>query len=325
MAPVLDFNDYTVAWIAPLDIELKAALQMLDKIHDGNFRSDPGDDYQYIAGEINRHNIIIATFPPGTQYGGVSAAALTAQVKKCMPRLWLGFLVGIAAGVPNLHSDPPRDIRLGDVLISWPDKESSGVIQLDIGKQTPEGFENISDQQKTSSFIHSSLQRMRQLAEVRPPETPQMFMEHLKRLQNATDGDGKRLFEYPGQDKDQLYQTVVPEEEDEIAKEKLVRRNPRDDLLRTRVWYGRIGSSNTVMKSRKERDEWRKEHNIIGLEMEAHGTMNIIPVGNIRGVCDYADQKKRKEWQGYAAAVAAAYTREVLYNINPTAEQRGPF
>jgi nucleoside phosphorylase len=295
MAPVLDFKDYTVAWIAPLDIELKAALLMLDKIHDGNFRSDPGDDYQYLAGEINGHNIVIATFPPGTQYGGVSAAALTAQVKKCMPRLWLGFLVGIAAGVPNFHSHPPHDIRLGDVLVSWLDKESSGVIQLDIGKRTPEGFENISDQQKTSSFIRSSLQRMRQLAEVRPPGTPHPFMEHLKRLQDATDGDGKRLFEYPGQDKDQLYQTVETEKGGAMGKEELVHRIPRDNLLRTQVWYGRLGSSNTVMKSRKERDEWRNRHNIIGLEMEAHGTMNTIPVGNIRGVCDYADQKKRKE------------------------------
>jgi len=41
--------------------------------------------------------------------------------------------------------------------------------------------------------------------------------------------------------------------------------------------------------------------------MEAAGTMNRIPVGVIRGVCDYGDEHKNKEWQPYAAAMAGAY------------------
>jgi len=100
---------------------------MLDKIHDGNFPSDPGDDYQYIGGEINGHNVVIATFPPGTPYGGNSAAALAAQVRKCFTSLWFGLLVGIAARLPDLSRDLPLDIRLGDVLISMPDSNSTGV------------------------------------------------------------------------------------------------------------------------------------------------------------------------------------------------------
>jgi hypothetical protein len=46
--------------------------------------------------------------------------------------------------------------------------------------------------------------------------------------------------------------------------------------------------------------------------MEAAGLMNDFPCLVIRGICDYADSHKTKEWQGYAAAVAAAYTRELL-------------
>ena len=38
-------------------------------------------------------------------------------------------------------------------------------------------------------------------------------------------------------------------------------------------------------------------YNVMGLEMEAAGTMNQIPVGVIRGVCDYGDGHKNKEWQ----------------------------
>jgi hypothetical protein len=46
--------------------------------------------------------------------------------------------------------------------------------------------------------------------------------------------------------------------------------------------------------------------------MEAAGLMNDFPCLAIRGICDYADSHKNKEWQGYAAAVAAAYAKELL-------------
>jgi nucleoside phosphorylase len=32
----------------------------------------------------------------------------------------------------------------------------------------------------------------------------------------------------------------------------------------------------------------------------------------IRGICDYADSHKIKEWQDYAALTAAGYARELL-------------
>jgi nucleoside phosphorylase len=61
----------------------------------------------------------------------------------------------------------------------------------------------------------------------------------------------------------------------------------------------------------------RDKNNVIGLEMEAAGVMNEISVGNIRGVCDYGDERKNKEWQPYAAAMAAAFAKAVLSEITP--------
>lgn len=46
--------------------------------------------------------------------------------------------------------------------------------------------------------------------------------------------------------------------------------------------------------------------------MEAAGLMNHFPCIVIRGICDYADPGKSKDWQEYAAAVAAAYAKELL-------------
>ncbi|KAL4983713.1 WD40-repeat-containing domain protein [Aspergillus falconensis] len=46
--------------------------------------------------------------------------------------------------------------------------------------------------------------------------------------------------------------------------------------------------------------------------MEAAGLMQDFPCIVIRGICDYADSHKNKQWQGYAALAAASYAKELL-------------
>jgi hypothetical protein len=77
--PDLNPEDYTVAWIAPLEVEAQAAWHMLDHQHPGRFTTSRGDDYVYAAGDINGHNVVIATFPAGHDYGVGSAAAFAAS------------------------------------------------------------------------------------------------------------------------------------------------------------------------------------------------------------------------------------------------------
>jgi len=50
--------------------------------------------------------------------------------------------------------------------------------------------------------------------------------------------------------------------------------------------------------------------------MEAVGLMNTFPCLIIRGICDYADSHKNKQWQPYAAVAAAAYAKELLISIS---------
>jgi hypothetical protein len=49
--------------------------------------------------------------------------------------------------------------------------------------------------------------------------------------------------------------------------------------------------------------------------MEGAGIMNSFPCLIIRGICDYADSHKNKQWQNYAAAVAAAYAKLLLSRL----------
>ena len=65
------------------------------------------------------------------------------------------------------------------------------------------------------------------------------------------------------------------------------------------------------------RDRFAKEMDVLCFEMEAAGLMNHFPCLVIRGICDYSDSHKNKEWQGYAAMAAAAYAKDLLYRIAP--------
>ncbi|KAF0320750.1 kinesin light [Colletotrichum asianum] len=59
--------------------------------------------------------------------------------------------------------------------------------------------------------------------------------------------------------------------------------------------------------------------------MEAVGLMNYFPCLVIWGICDYSDSHKNKEWQGFAAMMAAAYAKDLLYQIAPdTVEAEEP-
>jgi len=81
MSKVLDFDEYTITWVAVLPIEAEAALGMLDKKHDGYFKTVRGDDYIFIGGELNGHKIVVATWLAGQNYSPGAAAALVNQVK----------------------------------------------------------------------------------------------------------------------------------------------------------------------------------------------------------------------------------------------------
>lgn len=304
----LDPRDYKVAWIAPLEIEARAAMCLLDERHRGRFPVNRGDDYVFQAGSMGGHNIIIATLPAGQEYGTGSAAALAGQVKKFFPNLWFGLLVGVAAGLPDLSRVPARDIRLGDVLVGLPDGESAGLVPYDLGKETEDGFQPLRlghSLAMTEPIVRAAIGSIK----LEMPKDTKIFLPYYEKIRGCEHATG--TFVDPGQDNDILYLTCDNGQEEVVERA----RRPSQIYQRTRVWYGPIGSGDKLLKNAQKRNELRDKYGIIGLEMEAAGTMNRIPVGVIRGVCDYGDRHKNKSWQPYAAAMAASYARALLDEI----------
>lgn len=100
-------NDYTVAWICALPLEMAAAKIMLDEIHP-SLRQSQSDHNVYTLGSISSHNVVVACLPAGV-YGTTSAAIVLAHMLPTFPSLQFAFMVGIGGSVPSKKAD----IRLG--------------------------------------------------------------------------------------------------------------------------------------------------------------------------------------------------------------------
>lgn len=133
----LSYEDYTVGWICPLEVEQIAALEMLDEEHE-RLPQQPADHNVYSLGSIGGHNAVVAGLH---QPGNDPAATVVAQMRMTFPNLRFGFLVGIGGGVPVRTDNGP--ISLGDVVVSKPSGEHSGAIQYDYGKVEVGHFKRI--------------------------------------------------------------------------------------------------------------------------------------------------------------------------------------
>ncbi|KAL4918435.1 hypothetical protein BDW62DRAFT_200815 [Aspergillus aurantiobrunneus] len=80
---------------------------------------------------------------------------------------------------------------------------------------------------------------------------------------------------------------------------KIVHGSPRNNgEPAPQVHYGLIASGN--------------QNRVLCFEMEAAGLMDNFTCVVIRGISDYPNSHKDDSWQGYAAAAAAAYAKELL-------------
>lgn len=301
-------DDYTVGWVCALPVETAAARLMLDEIHPPLPRL-PMDQNAYIFGSIGEHNIVIASLPVGA-YGNISAATVGMQLLSSFHAIRFGLMVGIGGGVPSSNAD----IRLGDIVVSQPTETSGGVIQYDLGKTLSDGqFERTGMLNRPPKVLLTALATL----QAHHLTEDSRIVKFVSDLQAKLAPHKATKFTRPTRE-DCLFQA----EYNHVAaymcidcdRSKIYPRPTREHQDPV-IHYGLIGSADQVVKDGRRRDQLAQELGIYCVEMEAAGLMNDFPCLVIRGICDYADSHKNTEWQGYAAAVAAAYAKELLLHI----------
>jgi nucleoside phosphorylase len=307
----LSHNDYTVACICPMGVELAAVEGMLDEIHE-NLPSSR-DQNGYTLGRIGRHNIVVAVMPA---IGNNRAASVAIQLLNDFRSIRFGLLVGIGGGVPGEEED---DIRLGDVVISKPTATFGGVVQYDMGKVTVSGIlQRTGTLKPPPTVLIANVERLQAQQIRNGSQIPRHLATMLEKYPNMR----KKQYEYQGEKHDQLFEATYDHEGGTTCRNcdqtKVVERPSRDDT-NPEIHYGTIGSGNAVIKDGRTRERLRKDLGVLCIEMEAAGLMDEFSCLVIRGICDYADSHKNKRWQPYAAATAAAYAKELL-SIIPAQE-----
>ncbi len=255
------------------------------------------------------HTVLLALADMGNNVAAIRASLMLQH----FPDLKHVIMVGIAGGVP--HPTKVEDhVRLGDVVVSG----QGGVAQYDFDKEEYDFKE------------HRPVIKYRN-----PPRPPSALLLEAVRLLSAHELGSGRVWlaniaraakllnvQRPLDEADQLYASddaaqVIPHPID-----------PQREPSQPRLFAGSIASANKLLKNPKLRDALRDQFGVKAVEMEGSGIADATwthEVGYlvVRGICDYCDGHKNDAWQGYAAVVAAAYTRGLLASM-PGEEQEAP-
>ncbi|KAF4163352.1 hypothetical protein CNMCM6936_000925 [Aspergillus lentulus] len=303
-------NDaYTVGWISASHDEFVVGMAVLDEEH-GRPQSTPADDTNaYHLGRLSEHNVVMACLSGG-QMGTGPAAIVAENMRRTFKNIRFALLVGIGGGVPA----KTKDIRLGDVVVSYPTGIYTGIVQYDYGKLKRNG-----EVERKDWFCAPPRKILAAVDLVKAyhmrPKNPMNNMSHfIERLGEE--------YAYPGQNEDFLYQADYDHKSgsencDACDESGLIARNPRSYPCRPNVHHGVIASGSMVIKSGVERDRINQRYgnSILCFDMEAAGLMSNFPCLVVRGISDYSDSHKNDKWRFYAVATASAYAKELLSHI----------
>ncbi|KAJ6256405.1 hypothetical protein Dda_8905 [Drechslerella dactyloides] len=336
MATKRSHNDYTIGWVCALPKEQTAALGMLDEIHP-ELPKPPTDANTYILGLMNGHNIVIACLPKG-KIGTNQAATVVTRMVSTFQNIRLGLMVGIGGGIP------PR-VRLGDVVVGTPVGQHPGVVQWDFGKTEAGGeFKRTGALNNPPSAFLTALSKLESSQNLHGTKIADNLDAFKEKFPEAAEYVWNESLEdpWPFPDHDRnvwktiffslwgmisiiigyLFGSWAFNEMNSTDEAKQTREKPeseRDKRIpgKPNIHYGLIASGNQVVKDAKFRDKINQHlgGDVLCFEMEAAGLTVDFPCLVIRGICDYADSQKNKDWQEYAAAVAAACAKELLDHV----------
>ncbi|KAI6785924.1 uncharacterized protein J7T54_006263 [Emericellopsis cladophorae] len=313
-----DPQKYTVGWICALSVEFDAAQALLDEEHDVPV-TPTNDNNNYALGRIGNHNVVIAVLPDG-EYGTSSAAAVARDMLRSFPNVRIGLMVGIGGGAPS----PKHDVRLGDVVVSSRDGGRGGVFQYDYGKAVQHqdvSFQEMDFLDQPPMALRTAVSALRSKHKRKGHQLEASIEEALREWPRL-----REEYSRPPAETDRLYRSQVVHPDSREGCGAVCSSHPEHLVVRTRrgkhqddpaVHYGLVASANKLVKDVRIRDKLA-EKGVLCFEMEAAGLMNHFPCLVVRGICDYADSHKSKDWQGYAAMVAAAYAKELLQQIQPS-------
>lgn len=344
-------EDFEIAIICALGVEYDAISLLVDgywdQLDDSFYGKADGDTNMYRTCHIGKANVVLVRLPA---MGKVSAAMAATSLSMSFRGLKLVLVVGICGGVP--FPGKGEEMLLGDVAVSnsaiqydlgrrFPDTFAAKEGPRDSLRKLPRSADNL------VTFLQSA--EIREDAEAEAAEIlHQLQAKGIGFSQWQWQYPGARsdrLFQsdfhhkhhrylpsmenrcrcYTSSDACSISRSLSCREAGCLNNDELIEKRERlekkrameinrypNDAQAPFIFVGPFGSADTVLKSAEDRDRYAKDHGLVAFEMEGAGVWDIVPSIVVKGVCDYADSHKNKDWQAFASLTAASVAKVIL-------------
>ncbi|CAG2102765.1 unnamed protein product [Medioppia subpectinata] len=347
MPKVVRSEQPTIAIITAQYCEKLAVDAMIDNKDTYVRYKTEGESNVYTLGNIGVHRVVSTKLPTvgHSRAAMIAAGNTTTRLLGTFQCVEYVFLVGIGGGVPH-YTDFNRHVRLGDVVVSAPpDVLGEGVrqkpfvyIHCERMKNSPEERVNPIASPNASRDSNSvdnfnfrfwcppslELQTIAKEIYEKGSETNDRVWEQY--LQEGIDmlHESEPEFIRPAPQTDKLYMSIGTKDVIEMAHP-----CPSTDAYDPRshgfpkVHFGAIGSGRMAVKDEQIRQDIASKFGVMAFDSEFDSVVESV-FGNrkdkyifLRGIADYKDGSRKKEWQPYAALSAAAYMKAILCALSP--------
>lgn len=280
-----------------------------------------GESNVYTVGFIGEHKCVSTKLPQigQSRAAQISSGNTTTRLLGTFQNIEHVFVVGVAGGVPH-YTNFYKHVRLGDIVISRCNDKGYFYYHVDRILQDKEG--NIQYKMRTWSPRDLSLQRVAEKIEEnctrKPEKAPwERYIHEGQTLLEKQEAD----FNRPPKESDRLYMSIGEENVIEVQHpDRPEEAEVRENVPTVRC--GVVGSGRPITKYDNTRLEFAHNYGITCFDSEYDQVIESI-VGNrkdsfmfIRGIADYNDGSKNKEWQPYASLAAAAMMKTIVKMIS---------
>uniref|UniRef100_A0A0B7AA72 Winged helix-turn-helix domain-containing protein n=1 Tax=Arion vulgaris TaxID=1028688 RepID=A0A0B7AA72_9EUPU len=279
-----------------------------------------GESNVYTTGYIGEHKVVTTKLPAIGHFRAaqISSGNTTTRLLGTFQNIEHVFLVGCSGSVPHF-TDYFKHGRLGDVVISYADDNGQIYYFCDNITQDKSGDTqyNVRTWAPRDPALQKIASRFRETIKSDPTYAPwEQYITEGQELLQSQEQDYNR----PPKGSDRLYMGIgegqvievqhpqCPDGEEERKEAPVVR-------------FGVLGAGRPVNKE-MSRHDFASRYSIQSFDTEFDQVLDSI-LGNrkdsflfVRGLADYIDGSKNKEWQPYAALSAAAVTKAIIMSLH---------
>lgn len=280
-----------------------------------------GESNIYTLGNIGSHRVVSTKLPSvgRSREAIIASGNTTTRLLGTFQKVDYVFLIGVGGGVPHF-TDYSKHVRLGDVVVSCPTASQKFVyLYCDKAMEKESGGLEF----ETRGYVPTSLVLQDIAADIQEDGEEDWIQAAEEGMQILNDADGLD-FTRPPQSSDKLFMAIGEKDVIEVAHPAPPEHpTQKQRRMESRVHLGAIAGGRAVSKEDYVRQELAARLGILAYDSEFDAVLESI-IGNrrdafvvIRGISDYKDGTRRKDWQGYAALLAAAYAKVIISRLEP--------